>query len=250
MLCAGLTSNTPDDFIVDTCQGDSGGPLATLSGGNWYLTGIVSWGIGCSWLTPGVYTNTAWYLGWISSTAVPDWHAVTYNSNSGSAVAPGSFVTASSILGAPTPPTRSGYTLNGWSETNGGSVITFPYFPGVTTDITLYAKWTQNAVKATSSVKPKITGTAKVAQNLTAANGTWSGFPTPKFAYQWFACTSAVTASSATAPANCKAINGAIKSTFKLTKTQKGKFVAVKVIGKSAGTSATSWLSKSTAKVK
>jgi uncharacterized repeat protein (TIGR02543 family) len=69
-------------------------------------------------------------------------YTVTYSSNGGSAVTAGSFTSGGSIATAPAEPTRSGYTFAGWSATDGGSAITFPYSPGVTTNISLYAKWT------------------------------------------------------------------------------------------------------------
>ena len=106
------------------------------------------------------------------------------------------------------------------------------------------------AERATATVKPKVTGTAKVAKTLTAAKGTWTGYPTPAFTYQWYACTKAVSAASATVPATCKKITGATRSTFKLTSTQRGKYVAVYVKGTSLRTTATTWLSKTTTKVK
>ena len=68
-------------------------------------------------------------------------HVVTFDSKSGSAVSPSSFPTGGSVS-EPTAPTRSGFTFAGWSATDGGSAITFPYTPGVITSITLYAKWT------------------------------------------------------------------------------------------------------------
>lgn len=56
MMCAGIEGK-------DSCQGDSGGPL-TCDG---LLCGIVSWGYGCALADfPGVYTQTSYFVDWIS----------------------------------------------------------------------------------------------------------------------------------------------------------------------------------------
>ncbi|CAN2226762.1 Listeria/Bacterioides repeat [Candidatus Nanopelagicaceae bacterium] len=69
--------------------------------------------------------------------------AITYNSQSGSAIANGSTTTGGSISASPGTPTRSGYTFNGWfAAATGGSAIVFPYTHGQTADFTLYAQWT------------------------------------------------------------------------------------------------------------
>jgi hypothetical protein len=104
--------------------------------------------------------------------------------------------------------------------------------------------------RATATVKPTVTGTSTVGKTLTAAKGTWTGYPTPTFTYQWYACTTAVSAARTTVPSTCKKITGATRSTFKLTSAQRGKYVAVLVKGTSLRTTATTWLSKTTAKVR
>jgi uncharacterized repeat protein (TIGR02543 family) len=74
---------------------------------------------------------------------------VTYNAKGGTTVSDGTVNTAASISAAPTAPTRTGYTLSGWSATDGGTVVTFPYAHGQTANFTLYAKWialTTNAI--------------------------------------------------------------------------------------------------------
>jgi len=127
--------------------------------------------------------------------------------------------------------TRS-YTATGWGATWGQR-------PVVIAD-----------VRATAKVKPKVTGTSTVGKSLTAAKGTWAGYPTPTFTYQWYACTRAVAAARTTVPSTCKRITEANGRTFKLTSAQRGKYVAVLVTGTSLRTTATTWLSRTTAKVK
>jgi uncharacterized repeat protein (TIGR02543 family) len=67
-------------------------------------------------------------------------YAVTFDAKGGTAVSSGSFLTASTVS-EPTAPTRAGYSFAGWSATDGGSAVVFPYAPGVTTAITLFARW-------------------------------------------------------------------------------------------------------------
>ncbi|EOD41624.1 hypothetical protein EMIHUDRAFT_194015 [Emiliania huxleyi CCMP1516] len=63
MICAGDTVNGGED----ACQGDSGGPLFGIDAdGNYVLTGIVSWGIGCADADfPGVYARVSHASEWI-----------------------------------------------------------------------------------------------------------------------------------------------------------------------------------------
>ncbi|XP_044142354.1 coagulation factor VII [Bufo gargarizans] len=61
MFCAGFT-----DGSKDSCKGDSGGPYATRYKETYYLTGIVSWGLGCAKKESyGVYTRVSKYRDWM-----------------------------------------------------------------------------------------------------------------------------------------------------------------------------------------
>ncbi|KAG9462450.1 hypothetical protein GDO78_014102 [Eleutherodactylus coqui] len=61
MFCAGFT-----DGSKDSCKGDSGGPYATKYKETYYLTGVVSWGLGCARVDSyGVYTRVSRYTDWL-----------------------------------------------------------------------------------------------------------------------------------------------------------------------------------------
>uniref|UniRef100_A0A182MVP9 Peptidase S1 domain-containing protein n=1 Tax=Anopheles culicifacies TaxID=139723 RepID=A0A182MVP9_9DIPT len=52
---------------TDVCQGSGGSPFACERNGQYYLLGLVSWGIGCGANVPAVLTNVASLNEWISS---------------------------------------------------------------------------------------------------------------------------------------------------------------------------------------
>lgn len=55
-------------IYIGTCQGDSGGPVMIFNQ-QWYVVGIVSYGIGCARANySGVYVRVAYYQNWINST--------------------------------------------------------------------------------------------------------------------------------------------------------------------------------------
>jgi hypothetical protein len=97
------------------------------------------------------------------------WNANTYavnlNSKGGTQVSPTSFRTDGAILSAPAAPTRNCSTLAGWSATDGGAPVEFPYSPGVMADITLFAKWTSAPCAVTA-------GEAENSQVVTVPAGT------------------------------------------------------------------------------
>ncbi len=107
----------------------------------------------------------------------------------------------------------------------------------------------QPLVKAAPLQKPKVKGAAKVSAVLSVAKQTWTGFPTPKLTYKWYACSKEIDVAGKKAPKACRPIKGANKRKFRLTENQAGKFVSVLVTGTSAGTASTKIFTRSTARV-
>ena len=176
---------------------------------------------------------------------------LTFDAQSGSAVESQTLLFGIPLASAPVPPTRVGFVFAGWSETLTGASITFPYNPSTYSSKTFYAKWIQKA--AVTAAKPTISGkaasTAKGTNKLTVKPGVWTGIPAPTFTYQWYTCTVQIKAAPPTIPKTCTIIKGQTKNLLPVVTAYKGKFLAVAVIGTSAGTTPTSYLTVSTAKV-
>lgn len=85
----------------------------------------------------------------------------------------------------------------------------------------------------TSAATPVITGTVKAGNTLTVKTGNWN--PAPSFSYQWYA--------------NGQAIQGATGSTYKITTSNLGKKIKVKVTGSLSGYVSETKTSAETAKV-
>mgnify|MGYP003338456890 CR=1 FL=1 len=94
----------------------------------------------------------------------------------------------------------------------------------------------------------------RAGETITSVAGIWVGYPinppTLSFSYQWYACTSRVTAARATVPSSCRKIFGATRSTFRLTAAQRNKYVTVLVSAKSGNSAAIRWLAKSSTKIR
>jgi uncharacterized repeat protein (TIGR02543 family) len=75
----------------------------------------------------------------------PNTYQVKFLNTSSNPIPNSEFLTGGQLKSAPTPSARPGYTFKGWSSTpDRKGVITFPYSPGVTRNISLYAVWVKN----------------------------------------------------------------------------------------------------------
>jgi len=77
-----------------------------------------------------------------------------------------------------------------------------------------------------NSVRPSITGDARVGESLTAEDGTWTNSPT-SFAYQWQRCDADGT--------GCAAISGSTAKTYGVRLLDLGFRLRVQVTAKNAG---------------
>jgi hypothetical protein len=104
-------------------------------------------------------------------------------------------------------------------------------------------------MRAAATVRPSVTGIAKVGKTLTAVKGTWTGAPTPSPTIQWYSCETRVTKTKSAVPGNCTRIAGATGLRYTLKAAQENKFVTVAVTAISGSTTPTIWVAISTLKV-
>ena len=245
MICAGT-----DGWNHDTCQGDSGGPLSVSVSGVNQLAGITSWGSGCAWLSPGVYTKVSNYANWIDSYIVPlEFSSRPTPTISGFAVI-GRTLTASAGSWSPEPSFSYQWLASNTviSGANGSTYVVRsadlnkPITVRVTATKAGYAA-TSLVSAATSAVTrtmpftqaptPTITGTAIEGHTLTAQTGTWD--PQPTFTYQWLS--------------NNSPINSANASTYALKTTDFGKRISVRVVATLSGYTTTTVTSTQTSAI-
>lgn len=247
MLCAGT-----DGWMNDTCQGDSGGPLAINVSGTNYLAGVTSWGYGCAWLSPGIYTKVSNYAGWIDSFvgAPPvEFRSSPSPTISGHAVV-GQTLSASTGDWDPSPSftyqwfagsapisraTGANYTVSRSDLNKAISVTVTATSPGYISAIRNSS--VTSSVLATmpfsSTGTPTVSGIPIVGQTLSASTGFWA--PTPRFSYQWLA--------------NNSAIPRATGANYVLTLSDVGKTISVRITATQSGFTTTAATSIATSSV-
>ena len=81
----------------------------------------------------------------------PNTYTVTYQENGGSTVPDGSFTHGGSLT-YPTPPTRSGFSFQGWfAASSGGSALTASTVAAANASVTLWAQWAADPTTTTTS---------------------------------------------------------------------------------------------------
>ena len=114
----------------------------------------------------------------LTATWTVDTLNVTYDAKGGTSVTAVTTLTGGAISSAPTPPTKANYTFAGWSDTDGGSAVTFPFTHGKTADFTIYALWTANSYVLTY-VYNSATGDSSTVTSSFTTGGTAITLPTP-----------------------------------------------------------------------
>ncbi len=93
--------------------------------------------------TQTINADVTFYANWLEN------HTVTFNANGGTPATTTRVVVHGSTVGKlPAPPTRDGYTFNGWWTTSDGGSQIAPD-QTVTENVTYYAHWTLNTVTVT-----------------------------------------------------------------------------------------------------
>lgn len=94
------------------------------------------------------------------------------------------------------------------------------------TSVSKYSGWTSKVAKApfVTAPVPRVDGVVRVGMPLTAVPGSWD--PSATFKYQWY---------RVAGTGKSTAISGATKATYKLTSTDQGKVLKVRVTGYRSG---------------
>jgi hypothetical protein len=201
---------TTTDFWVDA-------PVATVKPvvtGSYAAVGVELTGTRGTWTSISAYFRPQWYRCTKAGAAVDQYTSVSVPS--GCSVISG----ATELTYTPTTADKGKFLrMRSGGTGDGGQLFSFSKATAVI----------GTAPVSTASAPPTVGGVVKVGRTLTAAKGTWTGTPTPTYAYQWYRCT-ATGVAAATVPDTCTAIAGATKSTYKLLTADKtAGYIRVKV---------------------
>ncbi|MEI6156447.1 MAG: hypothetical protein WCP88_04530 [bacterium] len=201
---------TTTDFWVDA-------PAATVKPvvtGDFAAVGVQLTGTRGTWTSISAYFRPQWYRCTKAGAAVDQYTSV--SAPSGCSAISG----ANELTYTPVTADKGKFLrMRSGGTGDGGQLFSFSKATAVV----------GTAPVSTASAPPTVGGVVKVGRTLTAAKGTWTGSPTPTYAYQWYRCT-ATGVAEATVPGTCTVIAGATKSTYKLLAADKtAGYIRVKV---------------------
>ena len=201
---------TTTDFWVDA-------PVATVKpvvSGSYAAVGVELTGTRGTWTSISAYFRPQWYRCTKAGAAVDQYTPASAPSGC-SAISD-----ATELTYTPTTADKGKFLrMRSGGTGDGGQLFSFSKATAVI----------GTAPVSTASAPPTVGGVLKVGRTLTAAKGTWTGSPTPTYAYQWYRCT-ATGVAAATVPVTCTVIAGATKSTYKLLTADKtAGYIRVKV---------------------
>jgi len=201
---------TTTDFWVDA-------PVATVKPvvtGSYAAVGVELTGTRGTWTSISAYFRPQWYRCTKAGVAVDQYTSVSAPSGC-SAISGANELTYTPVIADKGKFLR----MRSGGTGDGGQLFSFSKATAVI----------GTAPVSTASAPPTVGGVVKVGRTLTAAKGTWTGTPTPTYAYQWYRCT-ATGVAAATVPETCTVIAGATKSTYKLLTADKtAGYIRVKV---------------------
>lgn len=128
------------------------------------------------------------------------------------------------VLVNPTLSSIGTFSLGGGKYTGSGLTSVASVSMGATTGYLLLANSGNTLVAPVDKTSPTISGTVSPGKQLAVASGTWTGAPTPTYAYQWSRC-------STTSLTSCAPIPGATSNTYIVQSADVGKRLDVAVSG-------------------
>ena len=134
--------NAIDDQVVnynDTATRPADPTKAGYTFAGWYQDATLS--VAFDYSTP-ITADTTIYAKWTENPVVPTAYMVYFNTDGGSEIS-AQVVAAGGTATKPADPTKEGYTFAGWYQ-DATLNIAFNFDTAITSDVALYAKWTEN----------------------------------------------------------------------------------------------------------